>query len=45
MDMVDDMVLNKDKYVSVLEAEEEKLERKAHENEEHLIRLLEQERC
>jgi len=42
--MVDDMVLNKCKYVQILEKEEEELEKKAHENEKYLMELLERKR-
>ncbi|MEA4816531.1 MAG: polysaccharide pyruvyl transferase CsaB [Lachnospiraceae bacterium] len=42
--MVDDMVLNKEKYVQILAVAEEELEKKAHENERYLMKLLEQKR-
>ena len=39
--MVDDVIQNKEKYVSVLEKKETELEMMAHRNEKYLAKLLE----
>ena len=39
--MVEDVIENRQKYVSILQRKAEKLEEKAHYNEKYLIKLLE----
>lgn len=42
LEKVHDMIINRDRYVDILEEAAEKLEEKAHENENYLIKLLEE---